>query len=364
MASIMEKLGIEHIPDSMRHGSTAYQFTLWFAGNLTVADYALGPILYALGLPIPWLILALVLGNIIGGLLVGLLAAMGPAYGYPQIMISRAAYGRVGNLPFAVANWVSTLGWFSVNAIIGGYIINYVDPRIPLYAAILITVATQFIIALFGYDIIHRSEYVLSIILGVMFAVSLALALTKPHLLTTYARTASFNPFNFAIALATVFSYIMSWGPYASDYSRYLPENTSRSKIIVYAALGGVLASLWSEVVGFAVSVATGNTSGLPTVLVQFMGNYGVAYAIIAVIALFLGALAANVLNIYTNSLSAGNIQQGEEVAGPSGRRARWCRDGHARWIKLRGLLRGFPTIPRLLDNALDWYTTGDVLCK
>ncbi|WP_367834228.1 hypothetical protein [Vulcanisaeta sp. JCM 16159] len=24
---------------------------------------------------------------------------MGPTYGYPQIMISRAAYGRVGNLP-------------------------------------------------------------------------------------------------------------------------------------------------------------------------------------------------------------------------------------------------------------------------
>ncbi len=240
--------------------------------------------------------------------MVGLLAAMGgPAYGYPQIMISRAAYGRVGNLPFAIANWVSTLGWFSVNAIIGGYIINYVDPAIPLYAAILITVLTQFIIALFGYDVIHRSEYVLSIILGIMFAVSLALALSKPHLLSTYVRTASFNPFNFAIALATVFSYIMSWGgPYASDYSRYLPENTSRTKIIAYAALGGLLASLWSEVVGFAVSAATGNTSGLPTVLVQFMGNYGgVTYAIIAVIALFLGALAANVLNIYTNSLSA-----------------------------------------------------------
>ncbi|ADN50988.1 purine-cytosine permease family protein [Vulcanisaeta distributa] len=305
MTSIIERLGIEHIPSSMRHGKTMYQFTLWFASNLTVADYALGPILYMLGLPIPWLVLALVLGNVLGGLLVGLLAAMGPAYGYPQIMISRAAYGRVGNLPFAIANWVSTLGWFSVNAIIGGYIINYVDPAIPLYAAILITVLTQFIIALFGYDVIHRSEYVLSIILGIMFAVSLALALSKPHLLSTYVRTASFNPFNFAIALATVFSYIMSWGPYASDYSRYLPENTSRTKIIAYAALGGLLASLWSEVVGFAVSAATGNTSGLPTVLVQFMGNYGVAYAIIAVIALFLGALAANVLNIYTNSLSA-----------------------------------------------------------
>ncbi|WP_243668866.1 hypothetical protein [Vulcanisaeta sp. JCM 16161] len=58
MTSIIERLGIEHIPDSMRHGRTMYQFTLWFASNLTVADYALGPILYMLGLPIPWLVLA------------------------------------------------------------------------------------------------------------------------------------------------------------------------------------------------------------------------------------------------------------------------------------------------------------------
>ncbi|MGC9153436.1 MAG: purine-cytosine permease family protein [Vulcanisaeta sp.] len=305
MTSVIERLGIEHVPESMRHGKTLYQFTLWFASNLTVADYALGPILYMLGLPISWLVLALILGNVLGGLLVGLLAAMGPTYGYPQIMISRAAYGRVGNLPFALANWISTLGWFSVNAIIGGYIINYIAPQIPLYAAILITVLTQFVIALFGYDAIHRSEYVLSIVLGILFAVSLALSLSKPHLLSSYIKSASFNPFNFAIALATVFSYIMSWGPYASDYSRYLPEGVSRARVIAYAALGGLLASLWSEVVGFAVAAATGNTSGLPTVLVQFMGNYGIVYAAIAVIALFLGALAANVLNIYTNSLSA-----------------------------------------------------------
>ncbi|WP_069806669.1 purine-cytosine permease family protein [Vulcanisaeta thermophila] len=305
MTSVIEKLGIEHIPSEARHGKTLYQFTLWFAGNLTVADYALGPILYTLGLPIPWLVLALVLGNVLGGLLVGLLAAMGPVFGYPQIIISRAAYGKRGNLPFAVANWVSTLGWFSVNAIIGGFIINYVVPQIPLPAAILITVATQFIIALFGYDFIHRTEYVLSAVLGVLFAVSLYLSLTTPHLLANYLKTASFNAFNFAIALATIFSYIMSWGPYASDYSRYLPENASRGKIILYATLGGALASLWSEVVGFAVTAATNNTSGLPTVLVQFMGRYGIAYAVIAVAALFLGALAANVLNIYTNSLSA-----------------------------------------------------------
>ncbi|WP_243679367.1 hypothetical protein [Vulcanisaeta distributa] len=113
-----------------------------------------------------------------------------------------------------------------MNAIIGGYIINYIDPAIPLYAAILITVLTQFIIALFGYDIIHRSEYVLSIILGIMFAVSLALALTKPHLLSTYVRTASFNPFNFAIALATVFSYIMSWGAHTPATTHAIYQRT------------------------------------------------------------------------------------------------------------------------------------------
>jgi len=66
----------------------------------------------------------------------------------------------------------------------------------------------------------------------------------------------------------------MSWAPYASDYSRYLPETTSRIKVLLYAMLGGAVASIWMEAVGMLTGLATGNYSGLPTVLLSFMNRY------------------------------------------------------------------------------------------
>ena len=104
----MEKLGIEHVDEDKRHGRPFSAFTLWFGANLTIADFAIGSLFF--GLPFSSVIIAIVIGNILGGLLVGLMASMGPTFGYPQMMISRAVMGRTGNVPFAIANWVSTVG--------------------------------------------------------------------------------------------------------------------------------------------------------------------------------------------------------------------------------------------------------------
>ena len=105
----------------------------------------------------------------------------------------------------------------------------------------------------------------------------------------------------FGIVLAVSFSYIMSWSPYASDYSRYLPEITSRSYIAIYVFIGAALASFLTEVVGMLVAIlAPGATTPIAALKVA-MGGFG-AFAVIAVI---LGATTANVLNLYSNTMSA-----------------------------------------------------------
>ncbi len=303
----METYGVERIPIEERHGRPLYQFTLWFSSNLTVADYALGAILLTLGLSWFWIWVAIMIGNIFGAFLVGYLASYGPIFGLPQMMISKMAFGEKGNVPFTAAQWISTIGWFSVNAIISGYVLFYAYPYLPLPVFILISALSQILIAFFGYDVIQGSEYVLSYILGAFFTVALILAIfTRPSLPSFQ----SFNILGFAVALATVFSYIMSWSPYASDYSRYLPENVSRKKIVAYVTLGGALASVWMEAVGMLVAAATGNYSGLPTILLSFLGKYGPFALAISVIMIFLGALSANVLNLYSNSLSLLTLYQ------------------------------------------------------
>lgn len=296
----MEKTGIAHVARSLRHGRPFLMFTLWLAANLTIADYALSAIFF--GLPFGYIALAILIGNVLGGLLLGMMAAMGPKFGYPQMTVSRAYFGRKGNFPFAVANWLSTAGWFTVNIILGGYALQ-LAVGLPFAAGAALLVAVQALLAMYGHDAIQRFEMVMAAVLCVMFmAVGIvAYAGAEAHM-AAYTASASFNPYLFALAIAAVFSYLMSWSPYASDYSRYLPEDTSPAKVAGLAMAGGAIACIAVELIGALVYVDVGNAAANPiNALAQVAGPY----ALLALGAVVLGAVTANVLNLYTNSLSA-----------------------------------------------------------
>lgn len=59
------------------------------------------------------------------------------------------------------------------------------------------------------------------------------------------ATTLGFNWVAFACMFAIGASYNISYAPYASDYSRYLPKNTSRTKLITALFLGASFAGGW-----------------------------------------------------------------------------------------------------------------------
>jgi len=298
----VETFGVEHIPDDVRHGTPNRTFTLWFAANLTIADYIIGVLCTtAFGLSVVQAVPVLALGNLLGGLFLGLSAAMGPRLGFPQMFSSRASFGRRGNYPLGAFNWVSTVGWFTVNTILGTEAVQAVVPSANFALVAALLVALQVIIAVYGHDFIQLFERVMSAVLGVLFL--LIFLLTVPHFgqVLESASTAG-GPVTLG-TLATVFaisfSYIMSWSPYASDYSRYLPVSTSSRRVALYALAGGGLASLAVEIIGALV----GSISGIQTIggLYSFAGQFGW----VAMLAIVLGGMSANALNIYTNALSA-----------------------------------------------------------
>ena len=92
----------------------------------------------------------------------------------------------------------------------------------------------------------------------------------------------------------------MSWSPYASDYSRYLPPSASGRRVALFALVGGAAASFAVEVIGALVGSLTPG-KGFFVDLYSFSGSFGA----LAILAIILGAMAANALNIYTNALSA-----------------------------------------------------------
>ena len=296
----IEKIGIEHVSDRLRHGRPYLMFTLWLAANLTIADYALSALFY--GLPFGYIALAIVVGNVLGGLLLGLMAAMGPKFGYPQMMISRACFGKKGNAPFAIANWLSTAGWFTVNIILGSYALQLAT-GVPFIACAAALAVVQALLAMYGHDAIQKFEMVMAVVLCAMFVAVGAIAYggAAGHMVA-YEASVKFDPYLFALAIAAVFSYLMSWSPYASDYSRYLPEDTSPLKLAGLVMAGGAIASAGVEIIGALVYISVGSAAMNPIdALARVAGGYS-AFALGAIV---LGAIAANALNLYTNSLSA-----------------------------------------------------------
>ena len=299
---IPEPYSIEHIPFAERHGHSRQLLWLWLAANLTIADYAIGFVPVALGLSVGPAILALALGNILGGLVLAWSAAMGPAAGYPQMFIGRRAFGRVGGYIPAGLNWLSTAGWFTVNTILGAFAIQSLLPSLPFWLSAAILVVVQTLLVIYGHNVIQEFERYMVLILGVLFAIATVIALSHGSTIAAWHP----KPFAgtltlFAIVLAVSFSYIMSWSPYASDYSRYLPEITSRSYIAIYVFIGAVLASFLTEVVGLLVAIVAPAGATPIAALKTVMGGFG-AFAVVAVI---LGATTANVLNLYSNTMSA-----------------------------------------------------------
>jgi hypothetical protein len=95
-------------------------------------------------------------------------------------------------------------------------------------------------------------------------------------------------------------SFVITWAPYASDYTRYMKPATSPAGIF-WATLGGlVISSVWLEILGAAAaSAATSQTSGG---IRDIMG--GGALGALALVAIALGTIAVNAMNDYSGSLS------------------------------------------------------------
>ena len=308
----IERVGIEHVSEEQRHGSPGRIFTLWFGANLTIADFVIGVLCvlpspdYGFGLTVSQAIPILVVGNLLGGLFVGLAAAMGPTLGFPQMMSSRASFGRFGNYIPGALNWFSTVGWFTVNTILAVFALQVIFPGANFALGAAAYVVVQAVIAIYGHDFIHLFEKVMSVVLGLLFL--LIFALTVPNLgaAMSYVPAGATGPLSLGalgVVLVASFSYLMSWSPYAADYSRYLPAAASRSRILLFALAGGAASSFAVEALGALV----GSLAPAESELSIFGGLNSAAGALgwVAMVTLILGAFAADALNLYTNSLSA-----------------------------------------------------------
>ncbi len=285
------------IPENERNHKSSELFTLWFASNLTIGDFAIGFIPVLLGLSLEMAFFSLILGNIFGSILLAYMSKTGPLTGLPQMIAGRRAFGSRFGIFMSGLQWLNTLGWLTVNLVLAAFAFTLAF-HIPYYEiSIIILAIIIFIISFSGRKIISYFEKIMSIVLGIMFSFIIILSLFKLPAILSYKPSYYGFGIAFGTTLATSFSYIMSWGPYAADYSRYNNEKNT----FIYTFSGGFIASLWAEISGVFIAILSFNPSGNPAIDLKFvLGNYG----IIGLFAIFLGGIAADAINLYSNSVS------------------------------------------------------------
>lgn len=311
-----EKHDIGEIPESERIRKPSSLFFIWFGSNLTIGDLALGLLAQSYGMPLFWTLLSVTLGTIAGGVLLSIMSVMGPKAGYPQMIIGRQSFGRAGGSIMAALQWINTTGWLVFNTIIAAFAlalltyttgsINLAGMPVGLYIIpILIVSAFVFLLAFMGHSLVHTFEKIMSVVIGVLFIYISVKSLQNISVISASAPAAlsiQDLTFYFAAVFALSFSYIMSWGPYASDYSRYVSPSAKGSRVFWMTFLGSVLSTLWAELAGIAIFIFTSSFdfSNPAPAIQSFLGPL----AYIGLITLVLGGLSANALNLYSNSLS------------------------------------------------------------
>ena len=298
----LERVGIERIPTESRQGKPLSLFNLWFAANLTIADFALGFIPISLGMNFLSSLISIIIGNILGAAVVGFSAIMGPRTGYPQMMGTTNSMGRRIMRLFGVVNLSNTVGWFVVNNILSVLALYLIFGTtylllIPLFVLVV------YVVAYLGHNYIHRVERILSYVLGVLFVIILAKVLFFSPLQMTSMSGLSLSSVSLDISffgmIAFTYSYLMSWGPYASDYSRYLPNNISLKKVFFNTFLGSLISTTFVEIVALIISFITLSGSSISAL----KDVSGTLYPL-SLVTIALGGIAANVLNLYSASLS------------------------------------------------------------
>jgi NCS1 family nucleobase:cation symporter-1 len=301
----VEPGGVEYIALKERHGRPIDVLWVWLSPNLEFATVFIGVIAVAfLGLSLASAALAIIVGTVLGSITHAILSSWGPKFGVPMMVESRGAFGFLGNiLPAGLNAFTGAFGWFIVNSVSGAFAIQALFPSfsLPFWLAFLVIVVAQVAIATLGHNLIHVFERWAFPLLGIVFAIACIFIFINGN----YNASSQPIPGAWLLAFTAAFGYAVGWNPYAADYTRYLPPNTDRRMVGIWAGVGVLVSCVVLELAGAVLVTVTGTKWGLtdiPTAQLQRAMPDPIYYLTLVCIAI--GAVAANAINIYSGTMS------------------------------------------------------------
>ncbi|MFF3271791.1 purine-cytosine permease family protein [Streptomyces chrestomyceticus] len=268
---LVEGRTIDAVPETERHGRPRDLFAVWFAANispLTIVSGTIAPLVFGLGL---WpAVAAVTLGNLLGGFLMALHAAQGPRLGVPQMIQSRGQFGSHGSLLVTLVVVFMYAGWFASNLVIAGQALNRSVPAVDTSGWLVLCALAGLVVAVVGYRLIHRVGRWATVVTLALLALCAVRVFLTPGVLERATNATGFTLSGFVGMTAIGILLQITYAPYVSDYTRYMPAHAaSRRSTLWFTYWGSVLGSVLPMFLGIVMGIAVADDAiaGLDTVL-------------------------------------------------------------------------------------------------
>lgn len=289
----IERRGIEHIPEDERYGRPWQLGAMWSGLVTNVLTVVYGTLLVAMGLNWWQAVAAIVLGNLTW-IVAGVVSLAGPAAGTTTFGVSRMVFGDNGVRPIAFFNWIMMLGYEVLDLVVmvlaATALLQMAGVHLETTGQLTLVVAlsvVQAVLPLLGHGAITKVLRLLAVPFAAIFLIMAWLVADDLHLAD--ATPAPWAVFLGGVALAASGSGL-GWSSTAADYSRYLPADTGRLRIVAAVTLGGGVPQALLMVLGVAIAMAmpdaTDPVGGLSTIFPSWLVVIYLALVVVQMVSL------------------------------------------------------------------------------
>jgi nucleobase:cation symporter-1, NCS1 family len=303
----VETHGVDAIPSHERHGAPRELAFLWAGAFVNYASLFTASLLTTyFGLGVWDGLLATALGTVSAAAILGLLSNTGPRSGLPQIIYTRRIFGLRGSYVGAGLTLFLAVGWFAVDCVIAaqaGAQLLGAGNRWVTFGLVLLIATISVVVAVYGHQTIKILETYGAVTFAVLSAGLFLVLAPQFHWMQQATVSGSDYLGAFVLGFMTCFALVASWYPFASDYSRYLPQSSPTGAVTLWPVVGVAAPMLLLGLFGLLLPTIDAKLAAGQGVLAVISTHAPPWLAIPFFVFILAGEVWANYLDVYTAGL-------------------------------------------------------------
>lgn len=315
-STLIERNGIEIIPESERTAKPSDLFWPWFAANVSVFGMSYGSFVLGFGISFWQATIVSIVGIVLSFVLCGFIAIAGKRGSAPTMVLSRAAFGVEGQKVPGIMSWIVSIGWETLLAILAVLATSTVLTQLGIanesndtFIKILATVIVAALIvtaSVLGYHTIMKLQAVLTWVTGIITVLYIFLTVGKIDFEAVMAVPAGSMTAVIGALVMVMTGFGLGWINIAADWSRYQRRDAKDSSIVFWNTIGGSVANI--ILVTFGLLLAASDPKLNAAIAADPVGALATILPIWALIPFLLTAILAlvsgAVLGIYSSGLT------------------------------------------------------------